>query len=200
MVKTFSDAELQRLAKEAYNVRPSVPKGTAFVPALSDYETKVFVKPGTNEAVVAFAGTRPWRAGDIATDIQLARGKLSSTQRFKRSQAALARVRRALPGYKITVTGHSLGGSLAEAVASERTTGVSFNPGRRIDKPFNRIASKIQGRIRKEDNRYNTRSYISKYDYVSAGRYLNRNDKRATYYKRGSWYTPLKAHRPTYYK
>jgi len=201
LVKSFSDAELQQLAKAAYSAKPVGPKGTAFVPALSDFETKVFVKEGSKEVVVAYAGTRPWRIDDIATDVQLARGNLHRTKRFNRAKETLARVRAALPGYRVTLTGHSLGGSLAERVASEGVSAVSFNPGRRIDKPLQRLKSKFQGRLRKDDDsRYNTRSYISRYDIVSAGGYLNRNSKRSRYYTNSTYMQPFRAHKATFYK
>jgi len=201
MVKTFNDEELQRLSAAAYAAKPTVPKGISYVPSLSSYEAKVFVKPGAKEVVIAYAGTRPWRPADLGTDIQLARGKLSSTARFKRSQDTLAAVRRALPGYRVTVTGHSLGGSIAEQLAAPNAEAVSFNPGRRIDKPLQRLKSKLQGRLRNDDDsRYNSRAYISRYDYVSAERYLNRDSGRSRYYTNSTYMQPFRAHTASFYK
>lgn len=197
----FSDEQLQKLAKQAYETQPKGLDGAVFVPALSDYETKVFVHPGSREVVVAFAGTRPWRPRDLATDLAVARGTLSKTARARSAEAALAAVRRAMPGYHVVVTGHSLGGSLAEHAAKvdSRYEAVSFNPGRSINNPVGRLASKAKGKLRKDQYVYNSRSYVSRYDVVSAGGYLNRNDKGSTYYYTNSK-LPWKAHTSSYFK
>jgi len=197
---TFSDEQLQRLAQQAYEKRPRGVDGAVFVPALSDYETKVFVHPGSKEVVVAFAGTRPWRPRDLATDLAIARGTLSSTARARSAENALAAVKRAMPGYHVIVTGHSLGGSLAEHAAKQdsRREAVAFNPGRGVDQIAGRLVSKAKGKLRKKDSRYNSRSYVSRYDLVSAAGYLNRNDRHTTYYTNSR--LPWKAHRSSYFK
>lgn len=197
---SFNDEQLQQLAKQAYESNPRGIDGAVYVPALSDYETKVFVHPGSKEVVVAFAGTRPWRPRDLNSDLALARGTLSKTARARSAEAALAAVKRAMPGYHVVVTGHSLGGSLAEHAAQvdSRNEAVSFNPGRRIDKPVGRLVRKAKGQMKASDSIYNSRSYVSRYDVVSAGGYLNRNNKRTTYYTSSK--LPWKAHRASYFK
>lgn len=202
LVDAFSDAELQDLAQQAYAKKP-LPKvnTTAWVPGLSTDNAKVFVKPGSKQAVVAFAGTRPWRPKDLWTDAQLAAGRLQYTNRFKQDKQLLERVRAELPGYNITTTGHSLGGSIAERLADDRSRGVAFNPGRSIARPEARATSKVLGRLTKDnESRYNTSAYVNRNDFVSFGRYLDRDSKRTVYYSRYKPYRPFKNHNATYYR
>lgn len=200
ILATYNDAELQELALAAYKKNPQSVGSSVLIPALSSDEAKVFTKPGTNQIVIAFTGTRPWKPGDLWTDAALAGGRLSKTSRMQRSQALLARVHKSFPGARVTLTGHSLGASIAEHLASDRDEGIAFNPGRRVNNPIKRFQTKLRGRISKDNEaRYNSRSYVSRYDIVSAGRWLDRDAKRTRYYT-NSRYNPFAAHKATYYK
>lgn len=195
----ISDSDLQRLSQEAYK---STPDGGsyAFVPALSTYETKVFVRPGTNTAVVAFKGTDPKRVVDLYTDLRLATGHLSDTARVQRSRDTLKAVQTALPGYRIVATGHSLGGSLAREVSNTKgvTRAVGFNTGYSVSAEdahgyFVEASKAHHKKYHAEHPKFT--DYLNTTDAISIGSFLDRNGKHVRYKK--GW--GVKAHRPTYF-
>jgi len=199
---SVTDSDLQRLSKEAY--KPNPDGGSySFVPAISTYETKVFVRPGTNVAVVAFKGTDPKRVVDLYTDIRLAAGHLGDTARIARSRASLKAIQQALPGYKLVLTGHSLGGSIAREVSNhpgvERAVG--FNTGYSVAPPEIEMARNYVKQGSKHHKLFHSKhprftDYLNDRDIVSFGSHMAPTAGRTRYKK--SW--GLKAHKPTYYK
>jgi Lipase (class 3) len=198
-----SDASLQAIAKAAYDHDPKV-ANFSFVPTLSTYEAKVFVKPGTDYVVVAFKGTDPSSINDIYTDIGLAAGHLSDSSRAARSRATIEAVRRAIPGARIVVTGHSLGGSLAREVSNEPgvSRAVGFNTG--YDVPGANIALGTLG-WRKGSKAHHKANhgehpkftdYLNTRDVVSMGAKWKRKDTHKYYTKSFG----LGAHRPSFFK
>jgi len=196
-----SDATLQELAKAAYDHDPKV-EGFTFVPALSTYETKVFIRPGTDVVVVAFKGTDPTNVNDLYTDLGLAVGHLSDSARVQRTREAIKTIQQAMPGKRLILTGHSLGGSLAREMSNEPVVkrAVGFNTGYEvassglIGTSF-QLASKLyHDEHHDEFPRFD--DYLNTRDIVSVG---SRNKKKGkhTYYTR-SW--GLQAHKPTYFK
>ncbi|MGL1833013.1 calcium-binding protein [Rhodocyclaceae bacterium SMB388] len=91
------------------------------------FQGVAFVKTATGEVVVASRGTEILGAdGDVQADIQMAKGELP--YQYIYAKRFLNTVRAANPGAQITLTGHSLGGSLTQLLAAE--TGfqaVTFN-------------------------------------------------------------------------
>lgn len=194
-----SDFELQTIARAAYDHDPKV-EGYTFVPSLSDYETKVFVRPGTDVVVVSFKGTDPTNVDDIYTDIGLAAGHLSDSARTQRSRASLERVREAMPGSRVIVTGHSLGGSLAREVSNDPMVkrAVGFNTGYEI------ASTGLLGSMMKATAPYHKKNhadhpkfedYLNSNDVISIGARKNKKDKH-TFYKTRSF----NKHKASYYK
>ena len=104
---------------------PNERREEGYVPELSGEEHAVYLRKGKAPLMV-FRGTKT--TGDVATDAKLALGKLGETDRWKRTQAAIERVKKIHP--KLEFTGHSLGGTLAlkaGELTGERSVG--FNPG-----------------------------------------------------------------------
>jgi hypothetical protein len=103
--------------------------------SLSDHRSIVYVNQNhPSEAVLAFRGT-VGRWGDLKTDWHIAYGKHASTDRFLTAVEKYLQVSSKYP--KITVTGHSLGGSQAIHVA--KIMGVrcyAFSPGQGLDPEY----------------------------------------------------------------
>jgi len=114
------------MAKDVYNARDER-KGAGYRPELSDDETAVYTPEG-RKPIVAFRGSV--NRGDAVTDGMLALGRLRNSNRWKRTQARVAKIRETVPVFD--VAGHSLGGTLAGAVHDDdQRPGrlVAFNPG-----------------------------------------------------------------------
>lgn len=95
-------------------------------------ETSVFVHG--RHVVIAFRGTNLTKKdikADVATDVKaVATGNAKQDRRFLEAQQVVKQVRKALPGVHIQVTGHSLGGTIAQYIGRLFCfPGTSFNPG-----------------------------------------------------------------------
>lgn len=91
-------------------------------------EHTVYINNKLKEIKVAFRGTD--NLADVKTDVSLAFGKLKNTDRFKRENNLVEQLKRMYKGYKITLTGHSLGSSLASELANKHNLeGSGFNAG-----------------------------------------------------------------------
>jgi pimeloyl-ACP methyl ester carboxylesterase len=135
---TVSHLGAEQLAKAAYSVdaNPPLPSGYQVAEKFADPKTglafSVFVSP-QGKPVVSFRGTEGTSldARDILTDVD-PRGV--GFGQFESNRQVLAQIASKYPG--ATVTGHSLGGALAQRYASEFNNAsevISFNaPG--IDK------------------------------------------------------------------
>lgn len=103
----------------------------------SSEETAVYKNPKTNSIVVSFRGTQ--NAGDVLTDVGLATVGVTKTSRYGKDKQHIERLLQENPESKITVVGHSLGGTLSTSVVRDlvnmdpslenRLYGVSLNPG-----------------------------------------------------------------------
>lgn len=104
-------------------------KNYEVVKATGDYYA--IKNPQTKEMSIVFRGTNPGNIKDVGNDIQIATG--FGPNRAKAGEQFAREVIKENPGYKVTVTGHSLGGTIAEKVATNLkdlgVKGVSFNAG-----------------------------------------------------------------------
>ena len=112
---------------------------------LSSNETKVFTNPATKEVTVAYRGTdlsKPSRWKDLRSDVAIATGLERYDPRFKQAKAHFKDVedKYQKEGYKVTTTGHSLGGQLSKYVNDENQgkvdKNVAFSRGSGLLEPF----------------------------------------------------------------
>ncbi len=130
-------AELGAFSADVYS---SPPKGlplwrpldhcpTLAVPACGFFGA-AFISRGRGEVVVAFRGTEPSDGEDIVADRLIAMGtppwrQYGSAKQLAEIAARTAKAR----GFRLYITGHSLGGGLASMVAAQLrgSIGVTFN-------------------------------------------------------------------------
>ncbi len=164
------DAEDRRLldnAREAY-AGVGERKGDGYRADLSTDEVGVYV-PAGGDPVLAYRGTA--NAGDAVTDLSLSAGRLRHTERWRRSEAHTKDVLEKLKGElghgRFDVTGHSLGGTLAQHSADRfgAQRSVVFNPG----------ASVLDSTLRRDSK---SRIYSMQNDAVSGMATLTPSDVR----------------------
>mmetsp|Transcript_55781 Transcript_55781/g.81525 ORF Transcript_55781/g.81525 Transcript_55781/m.81525 type:complete len:233 (+) Transcript_55781:631-1329(+) len=95
-------------------------------PQYSTREHAVFSNPTSNKTVIAYRGTdfadkRRWHK-DVVSDTLIMFGGRGLDPRHKRGVRAYDRVKAAFPDHDVSVTGHSLGGSIAHHVAKNRNS------------------------------------------------------------------------------
>lgn len=179
-----SDQQLRKFAMGAYNQEKQIGKFKR-VPALSTDETSVYIDPITKRAVVSFRGSKT-KADWLDTDVNLFKGNITKTARFNRSKQELNNAAKALHGYDIVTTGHSMGSKIGEELSTRSIKHVGFNTGYGLRDTYEGTA-KFN----------NSRSYINDYDYVS--KFGRRNDN-STYYA-GGYLASAHRRAPTkYYK
>lgn len=179
-----SDREMRDFAEAAYTA-PKLIGDYALVPGLSSSEVLVYVDPASKQAVVTVRGTA--NKSDAATDVAVAAGQLHRTPRFKRTTMQVDAAVAQLGGYKVHLTGHSLGGSLVNEYSKKHTATrtVGFNTGYSIPQ----VRSYGRGT---EDRSYT--EYLNRADIVSSGATQGRYAKKYTqYYSNGRY--ALGAHR-----
>lgn len=94
-----------------------------FHPTLSTREHAVFTHPSKHRAVIAYRGTdmadkKRWHK-DVRSDFLIATGLQNLDPRHRQAHRHLQKVKSTLKGYDIDVTGHSLGGSVANYVTKK---------------------------------------------------------------------------------
>lgn len=80
----------------------------------TDFKGCVYSRESTKEFVVAFQGTVPKKAGDIASDVQIVLGILPQYCSAALRLFEVAKTR--FEGYRPYLTGHSLGGAVAQVI------------------------------------------------------------------------------------
>ena len=136
------DKDYRRMAQSAYSGKPV--KGYEIV---SQSPTiKIFEKPGTDELIVSARGSKDLR--DWKTNITLPFNGLSSSDRYKEDKAFVTdALEKYGKGKKVYVTGHSLGGAVAEQLKKdipEIKTGKTYNPAFQGSDFFSHNKSKVK--------------------------------------------------------
>jgi len=126
-----------------------ISKGYVRDNALSNDNEQVYYNPSNKKLLVNITGTH--NISDIGTDLYLAAGKLKDTDRYKEGKKVLEKAKRKYGVNKATITGHSLGGQIANYVASSEDKVTTLDPGYTIG----------------QKARKNVKNYRTKGDWVS---------------------------------
>lgn len=188
-----SDSELRDFAEAAYK-QPSKLGSYTLVPALSSKETSVYVDPKTKQAIISSRGTAS--ASDWKSDVAIAGGFLGETARYKRSEREMRNAISNLSGYNVSVTGHSLGASIAKEFAGNhpayRTVG--YNTGYSV---YDAAASVPGLKRKRQQDSSNYSEYLNNADLVSFGSYSAKGSKSRYRYANGRYALGAHKARPT---
>ena len=102
--------------------------GYEFDNNLSNIESRVYHNPKNNKVLVTFRGTKNW-INDIPTDLAILTGELKHTQRYKDSKKTYEKAKEKYHTDNITLAGHSMGGSLANAIGKSKDDIYTLNKG-----------------------------------------------------------------------
>lgn len=114
-----NDINLFDVLKNSYRNKSDAfnKQGYQYDKELSNHNQQVYFNPDSKKMLVSVAGTHNLR--DWGTDAWLAFGGLKSTNRYKEAKDVLNRARQKYNPSETSVSGHSLGGSIAQGIASK---------------------------------------------------------------------------------
>lgn len=104
-----------------------------YMRSISTPAIAVYADHPSRHMIVGFRGTAQGK--DIVPDIHIALGTQRGSTRFQSDARFFEKLKKQYPTYRIEVTGHSLGGAIANHVADKHrgTRGYTFNAGRGFD-------------------------------------------------------------------
>jgi hypothetical protein len=102
-------------------------------PELSNHNESVYVDPIKHKLLYSISGTH--NLSDVGTDLYLATGHLKDTTRYKEADKVFKEAKQKYKGYDTTVTGHSLGGAIAQYVGGGNDHIITYNKGVTIGQP-----------------------------------------------------------------
>lgn len=122
-------------------------KGYILDKELSNDNQNVMYNKNNESLLFNIAGTHNLK--DIGTDVYLAFGGLKSTNRYKEAHKVIREAKKKYNPKTTTVSGHSLGGSIAGYVASKGDRVISYNKGATIGQKTrsNELALRTRGDI-----------------------------------------------------
>ena len=131
-----NDKVYVKLNKEVYEKpdnRKANLEGLTYVASQSDKENAVYQSQKEKKIVIVFRGSA--RLKDLKADLGIATGRLHKTSRHDSTEELVKKMKALYPEYKIILTGHSLGGSLAISMSGRHDLpAVVFNAGHTIGK------------------------------------------------------------------
>jgi len=136
-------------------------QGYVFDSDLSNNEHQVYFNPTDKKLLYTIKGTNPFSLKDLGTDLYLATGHLKDTNRYKEEKATLEKAKQRYKPLNTTVSGHSLGASLSQYIASKN----------------DKVYTLDKGATFGQKTRSNEQAFRTSGDLVSA---LNANSKRMT--------------------
>ena len=190
LYQTFSDLAYERDPLKVQVGLGQTNSGYKYDPKLSTREQKVFYNPVTRRAVMAFRGTDPHDkktiVKDFISDAAIFTGTQRFNKRFRKSDDEFQKLKTKYAGYDVDVTGHSLGGALADYVA-KRNIG-------RIGSAY--TYSRGTGPVDMfRNSSYKTFDISNRFDPISlSGRIGNKVHKNKQEVNKDFSLNPLKAH------
>ena len=143
---------------------------------LSNHNQQVWYNPNTKKLLYNVAGTH--NLSDVGTDVWLAFGGLKNTNRYKEASKILDEAKRKYgKDINTTVTGHSLGGSIAQYVANKNDKVYTLDKGATIGQ-----------KTRSNENAYRTEGDLV--SLLSAG---GKRVKTLNNYNKAQGFAPLDA-------
>lgn len=126
-----SKPDLKELLRASYESQKEAqqilePYGYTYDPAISSITDKVFLDKNGNP-VVLHRGSKRIFDDWLSSNLPLAVGLESGSDRFKKSKKVIEELRQKYPEKPIISVGHSLGGSIAEKSGADRS--ITFNKG-----------------------------------------------------------------------
>ena len=94
---------------------------------LSSHNQQVYYNKNTNKMLYTIAGTHNLK--DWGTDAYLAAGKIKDTNRYKEADNTLKKAQAKYQGAKMTIGGHSLGGTIAQYLHNRADKTLSLDAG-----------------------------------------------------------------------
>ena len=163
--------------RDITQLRPSLAKKVEYVPEKSTEETSVFRENRTGKYIVGYRGTvvdKGVKKEDAGADLLILTGRQKRGNRYKRAAQTIDDL--GGPDNIRFVTGHSLGGNLADEVSrSKKVNAVAFAEGK----------SPLNGELLRKSNP-NLQSYVTGIDPISVSNYLTQRHN-VHYVKAKSW-------------
>ena len=132
--------KIANFASEAY-IAPSDRRmtllGYTYNKGLSNTNLSTYVDTSDKRIVISLRGIVPTNYQDLVSDIGIiSADKTFNTTRLAAHKSMINEVLEKYPGYKLILSGHSLGGYLAEQLASDFSSSqvIVFNPGTSLSK------------------------------------------------------------------
>lgn len=103
-------------------------------PELSNVEEKVFYNPTKSDLLITYRGSQNLLNDWLDTNVNLLKGKLEDTDRYKRSKDVYEKAKQKYNKDKVKLVGHSLGGALASSVGSDKDKIFTYNKAPSLNK------------------------------------------------------------------
>jgi hypothetical protein len=116
---------------------------------LSNHNQQVYYNKNNGKLLYNINGTH--NLSDVGTDVYLAAGKLKNTNRYKEARSVLEKAKKKYNTENASISGHSLGGAIAQYVSSKNDNTITLDKGATIG----------------QKTRNNESSYRTKGDVVS---------------------------------